>query len=252
MPPRPQPLHYRFNRKLAELYADSRGVPTPAELAELAGSLVDSGVTVLGHRAPSQAHAMKWWPRDFDLLKHNDAYEAHVHLHPVRGHFRKTGASGPLLLSDLEPLIKFKNGPLYHDYFRHQSITRMLVLYVPISANSHFSLGVGRDGRDFSGEDRNLFACLHPHLFAAVQRELAQTIAELRPEDGHPASEKTHLTERESEILRWIAAGKNNPEIAVILGLSRHTIKTHVERILAKLGVDNRMAAVSVAQAWRM
>ncbi|MBC7368601.1 MAG: helix-turn-helix transcriptional regulator [Undibacterium sp.] len=252
MPLPPQPLHYRFNRKLAELYADFKGVPTPAALAELAGSLVDSGVTVLGHRSPSQAHAMKWWPCDFDLLKHDDAYEAHVHLHPVRSHFRKTGASGPLLLSDLEPSVKFKNGPLYHDYFRHQSITRMMVLYVPISAGSHFSLGVGRDGRDFSGEDRNLFACLHPHLFAAVQRDLTQNIPELRAEGGAPATGGACLTERESEILRWIAAGKNNPDIAVILGLSRYTVKTHVERILAKLGVDNRLAAVSIAQAWRI
>lgn len=134
----------------------------------MAGSLVGSSLTVLGHRSPSQAHVMKWWPCDFDLLKHNGAYEAHVHLHPVRNRFRAHGDAGPLLLSDLESQAKFKNGPLYRDYFRHQAITRMLVLYVPISANSHFSLGVARDGRDFSGEDRNLFACLHPHLFTAA------------------------------------------------------------------------------------
>jgi len=195
---------------------------------------------------------MMWWPCEFDLLKHNEGYEAHVHLHPVRNRFRAHGDTGPLLLSDLETSAKFKGGPLYRDYFRHQEITRMMVLYVPISANSHFSLGVARDGRDFSGEDRNLFACLHPHLFAAVQRDIEQNIAELRPQGGATASDRAYLTARETEILRWIAAGKNNPEIAVILGVSRYTVKTHVERILAKLGVDNRLEAVSVAQAWRI
>jgi len=151
MPTSSPPFFFRFNRKLADLYAETRGAPSSSALAEMAGSLVGSSLTVLGHRSPSQAHVMKWWPCDFDLLKHNGAYEAHVHLHPVRNRFRAHGDAGPLLLSDLESQAKFKNGPLYRDYFRHQAITRMLVLYVPISANSHFSLGVARDGRDFLG-----------------------------------------------------------------------------------------------------
>jgi DNA-binding CsgD family transcriptional regulator len=54
---------------------------------------------------------------------------------------------------------------------------------------------------------------------------------------------KFRLTPRELEALRWIAEGKSNAEIAIILGISVSTAKQHVERILAKLGVENRTAA---------
>ena len=55
------------------------------------------------------------------------------------------------------------------------------------------------------------------------------------------------LTQRESEVLAWIAEGKTNVEIAVILGISHRTVKRHVEDILPKLGVETRIAAASVA-----
>lgn len=51
------------------------------------------------------------------------------------------------------------------------------------------------------------------------------------------------LTFREQEVLHWVREGKENSEIAVILGLSRHTVKDHLKRIYGKLGVDNRTAA---------
>jgi DNA-binding CsgD family transcriptional regulator len=59
---------------------------------------------------------------------------------------------------------------------------------------------------------------------------------------GAPAPEEA-LTAREREVLEWIGQGKTNGEIGAILGRSVHTVKRHVERILAKLGVENRCAA---------
>jgi DNA-binding CsgD family transcriptional regulator/PAS domain-containing protein len=55
------------------------------------------------------------------------------------------------------------------------------------------------------------------------------------------------LTQRECEVLAWIAEGKTNAETAIILGISQHTVKRHVEDILPKLGVETRTAAASVA-----
>jgi DNA-binding NarL/FixJ family response regulator len=51
------------------------------------------------------------------------------------------------------------------------------------------------------------------------------------------------LSPREAEVLLWIAQGKNNAEIGIILGAARNTIKKHVMRILEKLGVESRNAA---------
>jgi len=50
------------------------------------------------------------------------------------------------------------------------------------------------------------------------------------------------LTLREREVLEWVAHGKTNSEVAIILGISRHTVKKHVEHLLHKLGANNRVA----------
>ncbi|MGH7958985.1 MAG: response regulator transcription factor, partial [Opitutaceae bacterium] len=51
------------------------------------------------------------------------------------------------------------------------------------------------------------------------------------------------LTPRESEVLIWVAQGKTNPEVAAILGIRPYTVRTHLERIFVKLGVETRHAA---------
>ena len=74
----------------------------------------------------------------------------------------------------------------------------------------------------------------------------------LSEENSAAAAERLarfNLTPREHEVLRWIGEGKSNSEIATILGVSTATAKTHVERILAKLGVENRTAAASVLRS---
>jgi DNA-binding NarL/FixJ family response regulator len=52
------------------------------------------------------------------------------------------------------------------------------------------------------------------------------------------------LTEREREVLRLVASGANNAEIAASLYLSERTVKGHISAIFAKLGVRDRAAAI--------
>lgn len=61
--------------------------------------------------------------------------------------------------------------------------------------------------------------------------------------------EAMQLTEREAEVLLWLARGKANREISEILTISPRTVNKHLERIFDKLGVENRSAATSVAMA---
>jgi len=55
------------------------------------------------------------------------------------------------------------------------------------------------------------------------------------------------LTRREYEILRHVAMGETNPEIACALGLTRNTVKTYLQRTLEKLGARNRIEALARA-----
>ena len=55
------------------------------------------------------------------------------------------------------------------------------------------------------------------------------------------------LTRREYEILRRVAMGETNPQIAQALGLTRNTVKTYLQRTLEKLGAHNRIEALTRA-----
>ena len=71
--------------------------------------------------------------------------------------------------------------------------------------------------------------------------ELAASTRSPEPHDGAHG-----LTPRELEVLRLVAAGKSNREIAAELVISEHTVARHVQNIFAKLGVSSRTAATRV------
>jgi DNA-binding NarL/FixJ family response regulator len=54
---------------------------------------------------------------------------------------------------------------------------------------------------------------------------------------------RLRITAAEERVLRWVARGKTNKEIAAVLGISPATVKRHVEKILPKLGLRNRVEA---------
>ena len=59
---------------------------------------------------------------------------------------------------------------------------------------------------------------------------------------------RVRLTDRELDVLRLLATGASNPQIAKTLFVTEATVKTHLVHIFGKLGVDNRSRAVAVAQ----
>jgi DNA-binding NarL/FixJ family response regulator len=82
---------------------------------------------------------------------------------------------------------------------------------------------------------------------ARLDRELARP-GGFAPDFSTPAPlEKLGLTPREAEVLLWVAQGKSNPEIAVIVGAAENTVKVHLGHIFEKLGADHRHAAMFAA-----
>jgi DNA-binding CsgD family transcriptional regulator len=69
----------------------------------------------------------------------------------------------------------------------------------------------------------------------------------LRVNNAALLKQELGLTERESEVLYWIANGKTNREVAEILGMSPRTVNKHLEQVFPKLGVENRTAAAGIA-----
>ncbi|MGY1641757.1 LuxR C-terminal-related transcriptional regulator [Geodermatophilus sp. SYSU D00703] len=103
-----------------------------------------------------------------------------------------------------------------------------------------------------------------PSLRALVRRLVARSTAgdvppdhlgrvlrafETAPAPSGAAGPLETLSPREVEVLRWVAAGRRNQEIADALVVELSTVKKHVTHILQKLGVDNRTAAIARARA---
>ena len=83
-------------------------------------------------------------------------------------------------------------------------------------------------------------------LAPSVTRRLIEQFVETRPLSAD-AGDLKHLTDREVEVLRLIAQGLSNSEIAGTLYLGESTVKTHVGHILDKLGLRDRVQAVILA-----
>ena len=92
-------------------------------------------------------------------------------------------------------------------------------------------------------------------LLAGVTRGepvITRTMAARLLKQAYPSPAKAHphleeLTEREVEVLRLVAQGQSNPQIADLLCITVNTVKTHLKNILAKLQLENRTQVAAYA-----
>ena len=86
-----------------------------------------------------------------------------------------------------------------------------------------------------------------PSILAVVERAVAGE--QVFPRDASAEAEaESNLSRRELDVLRHLVAGLSNPEMALALSLSRHTVKQHTSAVYRKLGVRNRAQAAGRAR----
>jgi two-component system, NarL family, response regulator LiaR len=97
--------------------------------------------------------------------------------------------------------------------------------------------------KDLDGDE----LCRAIHAAAAGQVQLAPAALTRLMRELHPPEQLEVLTEREKDVLRLLGQGQSNKQIARALQLREETVKTHVSKILHKLGVQSRTQAVLYA-----
>jgi DNA-binding CsgD family transcriptional regulator len=128
-------------------------------------------------------------------------------------------------------------------------IDHAVALPVQVDDEWLVSFVFNRRGRDFSAREvarleqvRDVASRLFRRT-RALERARASWADE--PAAAAPALRRpTLLTGREHEVLRWVAAGKTDRDIAAILAISHRTVHKHLQAAYAKLGVETRTAAV--------
>jgi DNA-binding CsgD family transcriptional regulator len=145
-------------------------------------------------------------------------------------------------ITDFYSTRQWHSSAMYTDHDRLIGIEHCLMLCLPevlpttAGAGRHVRLYLTRGaGPDFSERDRAALMLLRPHL------QQAYLDAQRR---RHPVP---RLTPRQNDLLRLLAAGHTNTQIARRLVISEGTVRTHLEHIYEQLGVSSRTAAVTRA-----
>ncbi|MGI8481787.1 MAG: response regulator transcription factor [Chthoniobacterales bacterium] len=175
--------------------------------------------------------------------------------HPHTDYYRRTGDGAARRLSDILPSRQLRRTGFYNELSRPLGLNWQLTIYLRLPPMNTLVLAACRRGLDFSDRDCAMLELLRPHVEIAWRRALQnerRNFLHARPPGSQPSSDSTGLqalgiTKREADVLLWIAEGKTNPEVCLILGMSPSTVKTHVARLLAKLDCVNRTALARVA-----
>jgi DNA-binding CsgD family transcriptional regulator len=157
----------------------------------------------------------------------------------MQRHYSETRA---LKISDLLSRRQLHQLDYYNYALRPLEIEHQIRLWLaaPTGVARYLYIGRRQGSGDFTERDRDLLELVRPFLNALHERFDQQDLDE---------TDDNCLTEREVEILSWVARGKTNYEIAALLVVSPHTIRKHLEHAYEKLRVHTRTAAVARAFA---
>jgi DNA-binding CsgD family transcriptional regulator len=149
----------------------------------------------------------------------------------------------PFLRADFMSDAEFYASPIYREGFALAGITDHATMLVHADQDLVFFIGLERLGGVFRPEQRELLVLLQPHLINAYL--LARDFASLGQAIADPqAFIRAGLSARQAEVLALLASGKSNAEIGTLLALRLSTVKSYVQAVFNKLGVDNRHAAI--------
>lgn len=175
-------------------------------------------------------------------------YSANSHQHPLVAYFARTRDLRARRISDLIDEKSWLQTEIYQRCLRRLDLRFNLALPIAIDASLVAGLSFSRSSADFTPHDCELLDAFGPHFRQAWQRQ--ENPWKDTGEAEHTARrhfEKQGLSPRESEVLYWMAEGKQNREIATILGIRLSTVQQHVASLLDKLQQENRHAATVFA-----
>jgi DNA-binding CsgD family transcriptional regulator len=226
-------------RNIPWLFEEQAWQPEVTDAGEL-------GVRVMSH-----------WSPEFTSMR-EAFFAASAEHHPHTGYYLRTGDGEARRLSEIISMRALRQTTFYNEISRQNRLVRQLTIYMPVTSTHSLVVALCRESPDFSEKERQCLDLLRPHIANAwhrawvVERQ-SQELRRLR--DRWPgltgptnlravARRRFKLSPREAEVLSWIAEGKTNAEIAIILSLTPGTVKFYVERILSRLGCETRTAAV--------
>lgn len=183
-----------------------------------------------------------------------EVYAQHAHEHPIVGHFLSTNDGRPIRISDLVDQPTLHSFGLYQGVYAVIGIEYQVAFTLPSPAGHVLGVALSRGAEDFSDDEVSLLRRARPHLIQAYRNALDHTELKRRlavsPVLPRADLGAYGLTGREVEVVRRVASGRRNGDIAEELGVSDRTVQKHLQRAYRKLGVSSRSDAARIA--WRL
>ena len=175
-------------------------------------------------------------------------YVAHPQENAFVQYFERTGDQHARRLTDVTDAARYRRTEFYRRCLQRLGFRHSLVLPLAIDDHTVAALAFDRRRTNFTRRHCELLDAFAPHFHLAWRRHENPWHENT---GGAPAARERlralGLTPREADVLFWMTEGKQNREIATILGRSLETIQEHVGNIVRKLGQENRHAATVFA-----
>jgi DNA-binding CsgD family transcriptional regulator len=175
-----------------------------------------------------------------------DAASGKLIEHPLARKFLNRQQSMALLRSREVRDKEWHRSFIYNELDRPLGVKDIATVYQVTATKRVLVLTCGRSRR-FSDDEFTPIQAYHRILNRLPQfqpmRRCPDSTPIAKPSDPDPLRKLATLTTREREILHWVRNGKQDPEIAIILGISLRTVNHHMANIRRKLEVGTRTAA---------
>jgi DNA-binding CsgD family transcriptional regulator len=173
-------------------------------------------------------------------------YTAHPEEFALVAYYDRTQDTGARRLSDVIGMEELLADRYYLMCLARQGLKYCVALPIMVDATTVVALSFNRRESDFTKKDCDLLNAFGPHFRLAWERH-ENPWAEQRQLAAQRRLQSLGLSPRESETLFWMAEGKQNREIATILGVQLGTVQEYVAGVLGKLEQENRHAATVFA-----
>jgi DNA-binding CsgD family transcriptional regulator len=172
------------------------------------------------------------------------AFIRHIDEHPLIAHNARIADPVPRKISDFLSNRQFRSLGLHSEFFQVFEVNYQMAMVVQHAGQRMIGVAANRTLSDFTERERVCLGVLRAHVVQAYRHGLS--IERVRAGfhlDRDARAAASALTQREVEVLHWVAAGRSNDDVARTIGATAATVKKHLEHIYDKLGVTNRTAA---------
>lgn len=228
-----------INRVLLELYEETATASPLEMIVDHIAQLAPSTWFAADIAYPGTDRIEHQMGRNVDFVRNaREAVALYGHQNPVVSHLQRVGFAPALRLSEFTTFRQFRQTAFYTELMQQLTGFRDQLGVMVRLPGAYLGFSLNRETR-FTDEEELMMEILQPHLERVLFRSTQYAQLPANPP----------LTPREREILHWVAEGKRDAEISLILRIAERTINQHVRAILRKLGVETRTGAAAVC--WR-